>query len=58
MPMRKLKRSIAKANMIKAGLARINKKQAGGKSFFSKRWREWLFPGAKVKKVAGRRRAG
>ena len=44
--MRKLKRSIARANMIKAGHTRINKK-IGNKgerktSFFASHWREYV----------------
>lgn len=48
--MRKLKRSIARANMKKAGIGNINRKRVvetlEGRvercSFFSKNWRKWV----------------
>jgi len=39
--MRKILRSIAKANLKRAEYTRTNKKGSDGKSFFSKHWREW-----------------
>ena len=41
--MRKLLRSIARANMKKEGIEKINKKRQDGKSFFSLNWKEWIF---------------
>lgn len=40
--MRKLMRSVARARMIDAGYTRINKKNAAGRSFFSRKWREFI----------------
>lgn len=56
--MRKLKRSIARANMKAAGIGNINRKRVvqtiEGKvetrSFFSKNWRKWIFGNPHVKK--------
>lgn len=39
--MRKIKRSVARANMIRCGIIRINKKN-GKSSFFSEHWREYV----------------
>lgn len=39
--MRKLKRSVARANMKRCGIIRINKKN-GKSSFFSEHWREYV----------------
>lgn len=39
--MRKIARSVAHANMKKAGYTGVNKKIAG-ESFFSKHWREFI----------------
>lgn len=39
--MRKLKRSVAHANMRRKGYTGVNKKRAG-ESFFSKHWREFV----------------
>lgn len=39
--MRKLKRSVARANMVKRGVRRINKDYGSG-SFFSKYWRDYI----------------
>lgn len=41
--MRKLKRSIARANMERAGYHRINKKGGDGTSFFSRNWRKFVY---------------
>lgn len=48
--MRELKRSMARANMIKAGYHRINKKgyytneeKHDSQSFFARNWRKWIF---------------
>jgi hypothetical protein len=41
--MRKLKRSIAKFKMEKAGFERLNKKTSKGKSFFALNWRQFVF---------------
>jgi hypothetical protein len=46
--MRKLMRSVARHNMEKSGVERINKKDSVKRSFFSKRWRQYI----KVKKAA------
>ena len=40
--MRKLKRSIARTNMLNTGYSQLNKKQSDEKSFFSKNWRGWV----------------
>ena len=43
--MRKLKRSIARANMEKRGIKKINRqafKGTPGKSFFAENWREYI----------------
>ena len=40
--MRKLKRSVARAKMLKAGYTQLNKKEANEKSFFSKNWRKYI----------------
>ncbi len=40
--MRKLKRMVARNNMIKKGITQINKKKGNGRSFFSENWREYL----------------
>lgn len=41
--MRKLKRSVARANMKRAGYTQINKKKYGDtKSFFARNWRKFL----------------
>jgi len=39
--MRKLKRSVARARMIKAGWTQLNKK-IGGSSKFSRYWRKFI----------------
>ena len=41
--MRKLKRSIARANMKRAGYQHINKKGVSGESFFSRNWRKFVY---------------
>lgn len=56
--MRKYKRSMARANMKKAGISHINKKgyykayrdNEKPKSFFSRNWRKWILgkPGRKA----------
>lgn len=56
--MRKIKRSMARANMKAAGLTHINKKgyykadneNDKPKSFFARNWRKWIFgkPGRKA----------
>jgi len=56
--MRELKRSMARANMKKAGIPHINKKgyykadseNEKPKSFFARNWRKWIFgkPGKKA----------
>jgi len=38
----KLRRSVARHNMIKAGLTRLNHKQADGQSAFAKNWRDYV----------------
>lgn len=41
--MRKLMRSVARANMKRAGFTKINKKRGyGGKSFFAMNWRKFV----------------
>ena len=40
--MRKLKRSIARHNMIRAGFTCLNKKHGDGKSTFAKLWRKYV----------------
>lgn len=40
--MRKLLRSVARHNMIKAGYTQLNKKGADGKSKFSKLWHNYI----------------
>lgn len=40
--MRKLMRSVARRNMIKAGYTRLNKKGGDGKSAFAKLWRKYV----------------
>ena len=40
--MRKLKRSIARHNMLRAGYTRLNRKNADGKSKFAKLWRNYV----------------
>lgn len=40
--MRKHLRAMARANMRRAGLTRVNKKRRDGSSFFAKHWREWV----------------
>lgn len=40
--MRKYLRSIARANMKKAGYQHVNRKDASGRSFFSRPWREFI----------------
>jgi hypothetical protein len=39
--MRKILRNIARAKMKKAGIRQMNKKQKDGRSYFSKRWRDY-----------------
>lgn len=39
--MRKYMRQMARAAMERAGLSKVNKKQADGKSYFSKHWQEF-----------------
>lgn len=39
--MRKYMRQMARYNMERAGLSKVNKKQADGRSYFSKHWREF-----------------
>lgn len=41
--MRKLKRSIARANMKRAGYQHINRKGADKQSFFSLTWRKFVY---------------
>ena len=58
--MRKLKRSIARANMKAMGYERINKKRhtaegKGRKSIFSQNWRDLVFPSKKDYAIAARR---
>jgi len=48
--MRKLLRSIAKANLKRAEYIRFNKKGSDGRSFFSRHWREWAFKKVKMPK--------
>lgn len=40
--MRKLRRSVARHNMIKAGYTRLNKKGGDCRSVFAKKWREYV----------------
>lgn len=40
--MRKLKRSVARHNMLRAGYTHLNKKDADGKSKFAKLWRNYV----------------
>lgn len=40
--MRKLKRSVARHNMLRAGYTCLNKKDADGKSKFAKLWRNYV----------------
>lgn len=40
--MRKLKRSVARHNMLRAGYTQLNKKDADGKSKFAKLWRNYV----------------
>lgn len=40
--MRKHLRAIARANMRRAGLRRINKRRRDGTSYFSAHWKEWI----------------
>lgn len=40
--MRKLKRSVARHNMKKAGWHNLNRKQADGQSAFAKNWRDYV----------------
>ena len=40
--MRRFLRRLARANMERAGVKKINKKHADGSSFFSENWRKWL----------------
>lgn len=40
--MRKLRRSVARHNMLRAGFTRLNKKGGDGRSTFSKLWREYV----------------
>ena len=49
--MRKLRRSIAKANLRAAGYPELCKRY-----FFQRVWRDWVNPGPKYRKVIGRRR--
>ena len=51
--MRKLKRSVARANMKRAGITRLNKRNSGA-SFFSKHWREYVKGSDKNAKSGGR----
>lgn len=51
--MRKLKRSVARANMKRAGITRLNKRNAGD-SFFSKHWREYVKGSGKNAKSGSR----
>ena len=39
--MRKLLRSIARANMKREGITQVNKTRPGGSSFFALNWREY-----------------
>lgn len=41
--MRKLKRSVARYNMVRTGAVQINKKLGDGRSKFAKYWREFAF---------------
>lgn len=41
--MRKLKRSVARANMKRAGYQHINRKGADKQSFFSLNWRKFVY---------------
>jgi len=41
--MRKLKRSVARHNMIRAGYTRLNhKKKSTGRSTFAEHWRDYI----------------
>lgn len=40
--MRKLKRSIARSILLRAGFTRLNKKGADGKSAFARHWRQYV----------------
>lgn len=40
--MRKLLRSVARHNMLRAGFTRLNKKGADGKSAFALYWRNYI----------------
>lgn len=42
--MRKLKRELARANMQRAGLKQLNRRQPGQKSYFAQHWRAWATP--------------
>lgn len=41
--MRKILRSIAKANMRKSGIVHPNRKMRDGKSYFSQYWRKYIY---------------
>lgn len=41
--MRKIKRSIAQTNMKLAGHAHVNRPGVGGKSFFARNWRTFVY---------------
>ena len=40
--MRKLRRNVARHNMLRAGYTRLNKKDTDGKSKFAKLWRNYV----------------
>lgn len=40
--MRRLKRSVARANMRRAGFNGVNKKELEGRSFFALNWRSFV----------------
>ena len=40
--MRELLRALARTNMEKAGVRKMNKKGPDGRSYFSKNWRKWI----------------
>lgn len=40
--MRKLRRSVARHNMVRAGYTRLNHKDTDGKSKFAKLWRNYV----------------
>ena len=47
--MRKLMRSMARNNMKKAKMEKLNKKEKNSRSIFARKWRDYVIPSKTIK---------